>query len=110
MLRAPKIGNAFIISIMAAVISETAAAHDTQLTTRALVEMRDFSGVAISPDEVTVAFREERASIERNTYDSVWYVGRLDGSAVPIRIADGGVPLRFRWRRRDALGGGACTN
>ncbi|MCK5748041.1 MAG: PD40 domain-containing protein, partial [Oricola sp.] len=56
--------------------------------------MRDFLGVAISPDGVSVAFCEERASIERNTYDSVWHVGPLDGSAAPVRIADGGVPLR----------------
>lgn len=90
----PTIAGAFIIFVATAAIGEAAAARDAQITTRMLVEMRDFSGLAISPDGVSVAFREERASIESNTYDSVWYVQPLDGSAAPIRIADGGVPLR----------------
>jgi len=90
-----------IVLVAAAVISEVAAARDAQITTRMLIEISDFSGIAISPDEAAVAFREERASIERNTYDSVLYVQRLDGSAAPIRIADGGLPLR---------GGGQAVN
>jgi len=94
MPRVPEIASAFFLSVTAAIISKAAAARDPHLTTRALVEMRDFSGVAISPDGVSVAFCEERASIERNTYDSVWYVQPLDGGTAPIHTADGGVPLR----------------
>lgn len=62
---------------------------------RMLVEVTDISGIAISPDGESVAYRTERASIERNTYDSVWNVRPLnDEHALPLQIADGGVPLR----------------
>ena len=46
-----------------------------------------------SPDGRSVAFRVERASVARNTYDAVWYVQGL-GDALAVRVADGGVPLR----------------
>lgn len=58
-----------------------------------LVEVADFNGVTMSPDGGRVAFRIERASVAQNTYRSEWYVQGLDGAA-PIRIADGGTPLR----------------
>src|SRR5699024_10498508 len=47
----------------------------------------------ISPDGRSVAFRVERASVARNTYDTVWYVQGL-GEPSPRRVADGGIPLR----------------
>jgi dipeptidyl aminopeptidase/acylaminoacyl peptidase len=50
-------------------------------------------GGALSPDGRSVAFRVERASIARNTYDTVWYVQGLDDPS-PRYVADGGVPLR----------------
>lgn len=59
-----------------------------------LVETADLAGVAISPDGTLVAVREERASVERNAYDSVWLVQRLDKPSVARRVADGGSPLR----------------
>lgn len=40
-----------------------------------------------------MAFRLERASVERNTYDSVWYVQDMDGRLPPRPAADGGVPF-----------------
>lgn len=61
---------------------------------RRLVEVADLAGPVVSPDGRSVAFRVERASIERNTYDAVWYVQGLDGASPPRRVADGGVPLR----------------
>jgi dipeptidyl aminopeptidase/acylaminoacyl peptidase len=61
---------------------------------RRLVEVADLSGPVVSPDGRQVAFRMERASIERNTCDSVWYVQDMDGKAPPRRVADGGEPLR----------------
>ncbi len=64
------------------------------MTTRMLVEISDLSSVAISPDGEHVAFREERASIEENTYRSAWRVHRLDANESPIRVAEGGAPLR----------------
>ncbi len=61
---------------------------------RRLVEVADLSGPVVSPDGRQVAFRMERASIERNTYDTVWYVQDMDGETPPRRVADGGEPLR----------------
>lgn len=61
---------------------------------RRLVEVVDLASPAISPDGTVVAFRHEQASIERNTYDTVWYVQRMDGPSPPVRVADGGVTLR----------------
>ncbi len=63
-------------------------------TVRQLVEVVDVSGVSVSPDGRLVAFRTEQAVIERNTYDAVWYVQPVDGTAPPRRLADGGEPLR----------------
>jgi dipeptidyl aminopeptidase/acylaminoacyl peptidase len=61
---------------------------------RQLVEIADFSSPVVSPDGTLVAFRVSRASIERNTYDSSWYIQGMDGSSPPRRVSDGGVPLR----------------
>lgn len=60
---------------------------------RQLVEISDFSSPVVSPDGQSVAFRVSRASIERNTYDTTWYVQAMDGASPPRRVADGGVPL-----------------
>lgn len=70
------------------------APHVEAVSPRQLVEIVDIENLAMSPDGRYVAFRTEQASIERNTYDTVWYVQRMDGAAPPRRIADGGVPLR----------------
>jgi dipeptidyl aminopeptidase/acylaminoacyl peptidase len=61
---------------------------------RQLVEVVDFGGLSVSPDGRLVAFRAERASVERNTYDTVWYVQPIDGSSPPRRLGEGGAPLR----------------
>lgn len=61
---------------------------------RQLVEVVDFGGASVSPDGRLVAFRTEQASIERNTYDTVWYVQPIDGTLPPRRLGDGGEPLR----------------
>lgn len=59
-----------------------------------LLEVTDLGNPVISPDGRYVAFRTEQASVERNTYDTIWYVQALDGKSPPLRVADGGVPLR----------------
>jgi len=64
------------------------------ISPRQLVEVVDLGNPVISPDGSRVAFRQEQANVERETYDTVWYVQALDGSAPPRRVADGGVPLR----------------
>lgn len=63
-------------------------------SSRQLVEIADFSSPIVSPDGESVAFRIMRASVERNAYDTVWYIQRMDGTAPPRRVAGGGVPLR----------------
>lgn len=60
---------------------------------RQLLEVVDIGLPAVSPDGRQVAFRVEQASVERNTWDTFWYVQGLD-EALPRRVAEGGVPLR----------------
>lgn len=71
-----------------------AAPQAFAVSPRQLVEIADFSSPVVSQDGTRVAFRLSRASIERNTYDTVWYVQRMDGSSPPLRVGDGGAPLR----------------
>ncbi len=58
-----------------------------------IVEVTDMSGLTTSPDGKLVAFRTERAVIDRNGYELGWYVVPADGSAPPRKIADGGEAL-----------------
>ncbi|MGJ4728099.1 Atxe2 family lasso peptide isopeptidase [Luteimonas sp. SDU101] len=69
-------------------------AHAQAIPPRQLLEVVDFGPPVVSPDGRLIAFRVEQASIERNSYDSVWYVQPMDGAHPPRRVADGGVPLR----------------
>jgi dipeptidyl aminopeptidase/acylaminoacyl peptidase len=64
------------------------------ISPRRLIEVVDISGPVVSPDGKYVAFRTERASVERNTYDSVWYVQAMDGKTPAHRVGEGGAPLR----------------
>jgi dipeptidyl aminopeptidase/acylaminoacyl peptidase len=59
-----------------------------------LVEVADIASPVVSPDGRLVAFRVQRASVARNTYDSMWYVQDMGAGAPPMRVGDGGVPLR----------------
>lgn len=61
---------------------------------RQLLEVVDFSHPVLSPSGTMVAFRTERASVARNTYDTFWYVENVDGASPPRRVAEGGVVLR----------------
>lgn len=62
-------------------------------TIRQLIEVVDIKNVSISPDGRLVAFRTEQASIERNTYETVWYVQPVDGASPPRRLGEGGEML-----------------
>lgn len=68
--------------------------HAQTISPRRLLEVTDLGNPVISPDGRYVAFRSERASVERNTYDTTWYVQALGGKSPPLRVADGGAPLR----------------
>ncbi|WP_375208126.1 Atxe2 family lasso peptide isopeptidase [Hyphococcus sp.] len=59
-----------------------------------LVETADFTGLAASPDGRFAAFRVHRASVESNSYSSSWYVVATGGDSAPVRIGDGGAPLK----------------
>ncbi len=82
------------ISLMLMVVGIWYTGHAWAIEPRELLEVSDFSSPVVSPDGKQVAFRVERASIERNTYDAFWYVQDLDRDSLPRRIADGGVVLR----------------
>lgn len=79
--------------LLAAVIAAPPACAAT-VSPRRLLEVNDLGNPVMSPDGRHVAFRMEQASIERNTYDSAWYVHDLDGRSPPLRIGEGGEPLR----------------
>lgn len=59
-------------------------------TLRQLVQVVDIKNVSISPDGRLVAFRTERASIEKNRYETVWYVQPVNGASPPRRLGGGG--------------------
>lgn len=82
------------LAVVALGVAVGAPSRAETVSPRRLLEVTDLGNPAISPDGRYVAFRAEQASIERNTYDTTWYVQALDGSSPPLRIADGGVPLR----------------
>lgn len=92
-----KAGKGRAVSMVMAGLVLMAAAgvsHAGKIPPRRLVEVVDLSTPSVSPDGRRVAFRAERALVERNSYESVWYVQDMDGSSPPRRVGDGGVPLR----------------
>jgi dipeptidyl aminopeptidase/acylaminoacyl peptidase len=84
--------NAILAGTAFAVLAGPALADS--VSPRALLEVADLANPVVSPDGKQVAFRLERASVARNTYDTTWYVQDIDGKVIPRRVADGGVPLR----------------
>lgn len=95
--------RAFLLSAAAVLAAATgagpfpaiAAQQDAMVVSpRRLLEVVDFSPPVMSPDGRHVAFRTEQASVERNTWDTAWYVQEMDGDRVTRRVADGGNPLR----------------
>lgn len=83
-----------VLAMVTLLAAWAGAAPAEAIVPRRLLEAADFGGVAVSPDGRRVAYRIEQATVERNTYDSVWYVQDVDSAAPPLRVADGGVPLR----------------
>lgn len=88
-------GDALKRIVLVAVIGVSAGVPPAQaVPPRRLVEIVDIGRPVVSPDGAFVAFRTEQGTIERNTYDTVWYVQPMDGRSPPLRVADGGPPLR----------------
>jgi dipeptidyl aminopeptidase/acylaminoacyl peptidase len=80
------IGGGIVLVLAAA----TARAEEPVVSPRALVSTVELSNLAISPDGRTVAFREERVSVDDNSDSSAWFVEDLDAPGTPMRVADGG--------------------
>jgi dipeptidyl aminopeptidase/acylaminoacyl peptidase len=83
-----------VVLLAAMAIADSTAWAAEAVSPQRLLELTDLGNPTISPDGQRVAFRTEQASVERNTYDTAWYVQAIDGASPPRRIADGGVPLR----------------
>src|SRR5690606_9223654 len=92
---------AVTLSVLIATIS--GHSHAARIPPQRLVEVVDISTPSISPDGRLVAFRAEQASVDRNTYDSAWYVQPMERRTQPRRVGEGGVPLR------DSAGGSIPT-
>jgi dipeptidyl aminopeptidase/acylaminoacyl peptidase len=86
----------WLLALAFALLSVTVveSSHAETISPQRLLEVTDLENPVISPDGRYVAFRSEQASVERNTYDTAWYVQALDGKSPPLRIANGGLPLR----------------
>ena len=81
-------------ALLAVLIATGSRAEAETLPARLLVEVADLGNPVISPDGRRVAYRLEQASVERDTYDTAWYVQALEGNTPPVRVADGGLPIR----------------
>jgi dipeptidyl aminopeptidase/acylaminoacyl peptidase len=84
--------SAFAFVLLSVVVIESP--HAETISPRRLLEVTDLGNPVISPNGRYVAFRSERASVARNTYDTTWYVQALNGKSPPLRVANGGAPLR----------------
>ena len=87
-------GTRPLLLLGATLLSFAVAGQPVRISPKRLLEAVDIVGPVVSPDGKNVAFRVERASTERNRYDTLWYIQSLDGVGPPRRVADGGAPLR----------------
>ena len=84
---APALSVAFAVALAGA-----SARANAGPTVPELVEVSDVTGLSASPSGRMVAFRVDRASLGRNSYQLDWYVADLEAGATR-RIADGGGPI-----------------
>ena len=87
-------------TFLAAALLTLSASAAAQPTERSLVETVDISGLAVSPDGTSIAFRTEQASIGDNSYQLDWHVISLDGAGGERVVGDGGGAL---WSDMGAL-------
>lgn len=83
-----------ILMMGALLVGFAGMSHAETVSPRRLLEIADLANPVVSPDGRKVAFRLEQASVERNTYDTVWYVQDIDGKSPARKVSDGGIPLR----------------
>ncbi len=77
-------------AVWAAVFLAAASPAAAQTSPRELVEMTDFSGLAVSPDGRWLLYRRERPSTMSGQIETAWYLVGTDGATPPRRIGDGG--------------------
>ena len=77
-------------AVWAAVLLAAASPAAAQTSPRELVEMTDFSGLAVSPDGRWLLYRRERPSTMSGQIETAWYIVDTDGATPPQRIGDGG--------------------
>lgn len=63
------------------------------ITARELLEVRDLSGLAVSPDGTVAVVRLDEPSVERNRVELSWYAVPLRGDGKARRIASAGDPM-----------------
>ncbi|WP_430539656.1 Atxe2 family lasso peptide isopeptidase [Luteimonas terrae] len=68
--------------------------HAEVIAADRLLEVVELASPTLSPDGSRVAFRAEQASIDRNTYDSAWYIADIRTGSTPRMVGNGGVPAR----------------
>lgn len=77
------------------VYAHCAAAPAAPLSAEEIIQTREISQPAVSPDGRYIAFLVEARSVETNSVRLTWYVERLAPRPVKARVvADGGVPIR----------------
>src|SRR3546814_10691597 len=75
------------MALVGAVIAALAGpSYAEVVSTRRILEVSDLGNPVVSPDGRSVAFRLERAYIDSNTYDTIWYVQGLDGISSTDRM------------------------
>jgi hypothetical protein len=60
------------------------------VTIRDIIEVRDISGVSISPDGKAAVFRVDQPNVASNSIASTWYAADLLGPGATRQLADGG--------------------
>ncbi|PEQ10426.1 hypothetical protein B2G71_22340 [Novosphingobium sp. PC22D] len=83
--------SVLVLALVLAVASGKPAMAREELL-RPLIELARLTSPVISPDGRMVAWREVRASIDRNDYSAVWMVMPIDASSPPRHLADAGEP------------------
>jgi dienelactone hydrolase len=81
-----------MLLILGSARSATPAEPRASPTLPELVQVADISGLAASPDGQLVAFRTDRPSIDRNSYDLAWHILDFATGRI-VEVAGGGEPI-----------------
>jgi hypothetical protein len=81
---------AFLAHFATAATTKSLQELPAPLSERELVELRDLSGLAVSPDGSHAVVRVDQPDVDSNRTNLTWYRISLNGLTQPMRIADGG--------------------